>query len=60
MGPYRTSMQIDRQERRPMEIEAIFGQPLQVAQRAGVPTPHLQMLCRLLSVLNTDLTNTYQ
>ena len=28
MGPYLTSMQIDRRENRPMEIEAILGAPL--------------------------------
>lgn len=44
MGAYRSSMQIDRQERRPMEIESILGEPLRQARRAGVNTPKLEML----------------
>jgi ketopantoate reductase len=41
MGAYRTSMQIDRQEGRAMEIEAILGKPLAAAVSAS---PYLQML----------------
>jgi 2-dehydropantoate 2-reductase len=44
MGAYRTSTQIDRQTGRRMEIESIFGRPLAIAQRQGVPTPLLQLL----------------
>jgi 2-dehydropantoate 2-reductase len=44
MGPYRTSMQIDRQEGRPLEIEAILHQPLLAAHAHNVPVPCLQML----------------
>lgn len=44
MGAYRTSMQIDRQIGRPLEIEAILGRPLRVAQAAGISTPRLEML----------------
>ncbi|MBW4564064.1 MAG: putative 2-dehydropantoate 2-reductase [Mojavia pulchra JT2-VF2] len=36
MKPYRTSMKIDYDERRPLEVEAIFGNPLRKAQAAGV------------------------
>ena len=35
MKPYRTSMKIDFDERRPMEVEAIYGNPLRAAQAAG-------------------------
>ncbi len=48
MGPYRSSMQIDRQMHRPMETEAIIGNPLRVAQSLGVPTPKIEMLYQLL------------
>ena len=51
MGPYRSSMQIDRQLARPMEIEAIIGNPLRVAQAAGVKTQRLDMLYRQLLTL---------
>lgn len=44
MGPYRTSTQLDRERGRPMEIEAIFGQPVHTARRAGKFLPLLEML----------------
>lgn len=44
MGAYRSSMQIDRQEGRPLEVEAILGEPLRAARSAGVATPLLQAL----------------
>lgn len=53
MGPYKSSMQIDRQVGRPMEIEAIIGAPLKVAQSAGVPTPCIEMLYRQLCILDS-------
>ncbi|MBF2072859.1 MAG: putative 2-dehydropantoate 2-reductase [Synechococcales cyanobacterium C42_A2020_086] len=52
MKPYRTSMKIDFDERRPLEIAAIFGQPLRSAQQAGVELPHIQMLYRQLQFLD--------
>ena len=50
MGPYKTSMQVDRQMNRPMEIEAIIGEPLRVAQRHGVQTPMMEFLYRGLKL----------
>jgi 2-dehydropantoate 2-reductase len=48
MKPYRTSMKIDFDERRPMEVEAIFGNPLRAAQQAGAKSPLIEMLyCEL-------------
>src|SRR5439155_9840765 len=44
MGAYRTSMQIDRQQGRPLEIGAMLGEPLAVARQAGVAAPRLEML----------------
>jgi len=52
MGAYRTSTQIDRQTGKPMEIEAIFGRPRAVAQRANMPVPLLQFLHVSLTHLN--------
>jgi 2-dehydropantoate 2-reductase len=52
MGAYRTSTQIDRQMGKPMELEAIFGRPLAVARRGGVPAPLLQFLHVSLAHLN--------
>src|SRR5207249_2536755 len=53
MGRYRTSTQIDRQQGRPMEIESIFGRPVEIARRAGVAVPLLEMLQFALTVLSS-------
>jgi 2-dehydropantoate 2-reductase len=52
MIPYRTSMKIDHDEHRPMEIEAIFGNPLRAAQQAGGASPLLDSLYRQLQFLD--------
>ena len=52
MGPYRSSMQVDRQGRRAMEVEAILGEPVRAAKRAGVAVPKLEMLYRLVGLVN--------
>jgi len=52
MGAYKTSMQIDRQMGRPMEIEAIIGRPLEEARRYSVTTSYLAMLHSMLSLIN--------
>lgn len=52
MTPYRTSMKIDFDAGRPMEVEAIFGNPLRAAQAAGVASPLLETLYRQLAFLN--------
>jgi 2-dehydropantoate 2-reductase len=52
MKPYRTSMKIDYDEGRPLEIEAIFGEPLRAATAAGHPAPLLAMLYRQLQFLD--------
>jgi len=46
MGVYQTSMQIDRRAGRPMEIEAILGEPLRRAGALGVAVPKLEKLYR--------------
>lgn len=51
MKPYLTSMKIDFDEGRPLEIEAILGHPLQAAHQAGVHTPRITMLYHQLQVL---------
>ena len=52
MTPYRTSMKIDYDEHRPMEVEAIFGNPLRAAQQAGAESPLIGMLYRQLKFLD--------
>ena len=52
MKPYRTSMKIDYDAQRPLEVEAIFGNPLRAAQRAGTHLPLLAMLYWQLKFLD--------
>lgn len=54
MKPYRTSMKIDFDENRPLEIEAIFGNPLKAAAAVGVKLPRIAMLHHQLQFLNRD------
>jgi 2-dehydropantoate 2-reductase len=55
MGPYRSSMQVDRQEGRPMEVEAILGEPLRRARAGGVETPVLEALYRAAQVVDAGI-----
>jgi 2-dehydropantoate 2-reductase len=52
MQPYRTSMKLDYDEKRALEVEAIFGNPLRMAQAAGVNLPKIEMLYRQLKFLD--------
>jgi 2-dehydropantoate 2-reductase len=53
MKPYRTSMKIDYDMKRPLEIEAIVGNPLRAAQTAGTELPLIAMLYKQLKFLDT-------
>lgn len=52
MKPYRTSMKLDYDEQRPLELEAIFGNPLRLAAQAQLALPQIQMLYRQLQFLD--------
>jgi len=52
MTPYRTSMKIDYDEKRSLEVEAIFGNPLRAAQSAGTDLPKIAMLYQQLKFLD--------
>jgi 2-dehydropantoate 2-reductase len=52
MGAYKSSMQIDRELGRPMEVEAILGEPVRAAERAGVRVPQLRMLYHLAQLVS--------
>jgi len=54
MKPYRTSMKIDYDESRPLEVEAIFGNPMRVAQQAGVKLPQIEVLYRMLKFVDVQ------
>ena len=54
MQPYRTSMKIDYDEKRPLEVEAIFGNPLRAAEQVGVLLPRIAMLYKQLKFLDVQ------
>ncbi len=51
MGSYRPSSLIDYLEGRAVEVEAIWGEPLRRALKAGAAVPRMEMLYALLKVL---------
>ncbi len=52
MGAYKTSMQIDYEVKRPLEVEAIIGEPLKRAEKAGLNTPYLKTLYAIVKHLD--------
>ncbi|MFM7408694.1 MAG: putative 2-dehydropantoate 2-reductase [Cuspidothrix sp.] len=52
MKPYRTSMKIDFDEKRPLEVEAIFGNSLRKAELAGVNLQQIRCLYQQLKFLD--------
>jgi 2-dehydropantoate 2-reductase len=52
MKPYRTSMKIDYDESRPLEVEAILGNPIRMAQEAGIKLPQIEVLYRMLKFVD--------
>ena len=54
MKPYRTSMKIDYDESRPLEVEAIFGNPMRVAEQAGIKLPQIEVLYRMLKFVDAQ------
>jgi 2-dehydropantoate 2-reductase len=52
MKPYRTSMKIDYDEKRVLEVEAIFGNPLQMVQEQGIQLPRIATLYQQLKFLD--------
>ena len=51
MGAYEPSTLLDWEAGRPLEIEAIWGEPLRRAAAAGAQTPRLETLYALLKAL---------
>jgi 2-dehydropantoate 2-reductase len=52
MGAYRASTLIDFERGQPLELKSLFLEPLRQARAAGVNTPRLDALCRVLDALN--------
>ena len=54
MGEYRPSTLVDFEAGRPLELESLFLEPLRQAQRAGVRVPRLEILGRVLGLLDNS------
>ncbi len=52
MGAYRASTLLDFQNGKALELESLFLEPLRQAAAAGVSTPRLAALCRLLEQMD--------
>ncbi len=52
MKPYHTSMKLDYDAGRPMELQTIFANPLAMARSRGVELPRIAMLYQQLQFLN--------
>ncbi len=52
LQPYLTSMKIDYERRRPLEIEGIIGNPLQMASETGMKLSKIGMLYQQLKFLD--------
>ncbi|MCT7956169.1 putative 2-dehydropantoate 2-reductase [Laspinema palackyanum] len=55
MKPYITSMKLDYEHRRPLEVESIVGNPLQAAIAKQIPVPKIAMLYAQLNFINTQI-----
>jgi 2-dehydropantoate 2-reductase len=55
MAPYKSSMLVDFEAARPMEVEAILGNGLRVAKRHGVSAPHMESLYGLLKLVDKKI-----
>lgn len=52
MGAYRASTLIDFERGQELELDALFFEPLRQAKKAGVSTPRLEAMCRVLEQIN--------
>jgi len=55
MTPYKTSMLLDFENSRPMEVEAIIGNTFRIAQKNSISVPIIEALYAMLSVVNDKL-----
>jgi 2-dehydropantoate 2-reductase len=53
MKPYKTSMLLDYEAHRPVEIEAILGNAIRIAELNMIPVPHMKTIYALLGILNS-------
>ena len=53
MRPYKTSMQLDYDGKRPMEVEHLFGNPLRMARAVGCELKQLETIYHQLCYINS-------
>jgi 2-dehydropantoate 2-reductase len=54
MGAYKPSTLVDFERNQPIELDAIFFEPLRRAESKGVAVPQLRALCSVLAALNSN------
>lgn len=54
MKPYKTSMLLDYENGREMEVEAILGNAVSLAKKLSLNVPHIESLYGLLTLLNNE------
>lgn len=55
MRPYKTSMLLDFEANRELEVESILGEPLRIAKKLSVKTPYIECMYYLLKQINDSL-----
>ena len=55
LGAFKTSMLQDVEAGRPIELEALLGAPLEIAARAGIATPDLDLLYAMTRQMGENL-----
>jgi 2-dehydropantoate 2-reductase len=55
MPPYKTSMLLDYENGHPMETEAIIGNAVRAAKRAGITSPNLESVYALMKLRELKL-----
>ncbi len=54
LGAFKTSMLQDLEARRPLELDALLGAPIEIARREGIATPTLDRLYALADLLRRN------
>ncbi len=55
MGPYHSSMQVDYENGKPLEVESIIGEAVRRAEAAGIQVPNMRMLYTLVKHKNASI-----
>ena len=53
MKPYKTSMLLDFESKKTMEVEAILGEPIKIAKANNIKVPFMYSIYSILSFLNS-------